>query len=572
MLEQLTIDQIAIIEHSEIPFRPGYNVLTGETGAGKSILIDALGLVLGERADASSIRHGQARATVSATFSELSSAHQQALAEDGLDDPDNPGQAVIRRTLRDGGSKAWINDQNITGGKLKTLAATLVNIHGQHHNQALLKNDEQRRRLDRYAGHRDQLAACTEAYRHWQQLEKERVAWQAARVSDEERLALLAYQLDEIEQLAPQDGEFDELAARQNLLASAEQILASGNKLAAQLSEGDNNLQSALRYAQREAEHLAAIHDNYRETAELLEQSAVYLSEASDALGKQLNKIEHDPEALAETEARMSALHALARKHHIDPGQLPAHWQKLAAEHQTLAQKNQSGSELEAACQTAEADYHAKAAALSAARQKAAPALARDVEQWIRQLGMEKATFAIEVQPAARPAAHGSDDITYTLCANPGQTLQPLAKVASGGELSRVSLAIEVACLDETPTPPPTIIFDEIDTGIGGEIADTVGRLLHTLGQNRQVLCITHLPQVAAYADAHYRIEKHSDGEQTQTRVTALDDEARISEIARMLGSADSDTSREHARAMLASKVWASARAEKTTSSPRNAP
>jgi len=555
MLEQLTIDQIAIIEHSEIHFRPGYNVLTGETGAGKSILIDARGLVLGERADASSIRHGQSRATVSATFSALSSAHQHTLAEDGLDDPDNPGQAVIRRTLRDGGSKAWINDQNITGGKLKTLAATLVNIHGQHHNQALLKNDEQRRRLDRYAGHRDQLAACTEAYRHWQQLEKERVAWQAARVSDEERLALLAYQLDEIEQLAPQDGEFDELAARQNLLASAEQILASGNKLAAQLSEGDNNLQSALRYAQREAEHLAAIHDNYRETAELLEQSAVYLSEASDALGKQLNKIEHDPEALAETEARMSALHALARKHHIDPGQLPAHWQKLAAEHQTLAQKNQSGSELEAACQTAEADYHAKAAALSAARQKAAPALARDVEQWIRQLGMEKATFAIEVQPAARPAAHGSDDITYTLCANPGQTLQPLAKVASGGELSRVSLAIEVACLDETPTPPPTIIFDEIDTGIGGEIADTVGRLLHTLGQSRQVLCITHLPQVAAYADAHYRIEKHSDGKETQTRVTALDDEARITEIARMLGSADSDTSREHARSMLARKA-----------------
>ena len=555
MLEQLTIDQIAIIEHSEIHFRPGYNVLTGETGAGKSILIDALGLVLGERADASSIRHGEKRATVSATFRDLSAAHQQALADDGLDDPDNPGQAVIRRTLRDGGSKAWVNDQNVTGGKLKTLAAALVNIHGQHHNQALLKNDEQRRRLDRYAGHRELLAACADAYRHWQQLEKDHAAWQTARTSDEERLALLAYQLDEIEQLAPQEDEFDELAAKQTLLASADQILASGSRLADQLSDGEHNLHSALRHAQREAEHLAAIHDNYRETAELLEQSAVYLSEASDSLAKQLGKIEHDPEALAETEARMSALHALARKHHIDPGQLPAHWQTLAAEYQALSQKNQSGSELEAACRAAEADYHAKAAALSAARQKAAPALARDVEQWIRQLGMEKATFAIDVQPAARLAAHGNDDITYTLCANPGQTLQPLAKVASGGELSRVSLAIEVACLDETPTPPPTIIFDEIDTGIGGEIADTVGRLLHTLGQNRQVLCITHLPQVAAYADAHYRIEKHSDNHATQTRVTALDDEARITEIARMLGSAASDTSRDHARTMLARKA-----------------
>ena len=555
MLEQLTIDQIAIIEHSEIHFRPGYNVLTGETGAGKSILIDALGLVLGERADASSIRHGEKRATVSATFRDLSAAHQQALADDGLDDPDNPGQVVIRRTLRDGGSKAWVNDQNVTGGKLKTLAAALVNIHGQHHNQALLKNDEQRRRLDRYAGHRELLAACADAWRHWQQLEKDHSAWQTARSSDEERLALLAYQLDEIEQLAPQEDEFDQLAAKQTLLASADQILASGSRLAEQLSDGEHNLQSALRHAQREAEHLAAIHDNYRETAELLEQSAVYLSEASDSLAKQLGKIEHDPEALAETEARMSALHALARKHHIDPGQLPAHWQTLAAEHEALSQKNQSGSALEAACRAAEADYHTKAAALSTARQKAAPALARDVEQWIHQLGMEKATFAIDVQPAARPAAHGNDDITYTLCANPGQTLQPLAKVASGGELSRVSLAIEVACLDETPTPPPTIIFDEIDTGIGGEIADTVGRLLHTLGQNRQVLCITHLPQVAAYADAHYRIEKHSDNHATQTRVTALDDEARITEIARMLGSAASDTSRDHARTMLARKA-----------------
>ena len=555
MLEQLTIDQIAIIEHSEIHFRPGYNVLTGETGAGKSILIDALGLVLGERADASSIRHGEKRATVSATFRDLSAAHQQALADDGLDDPDNPGQVVIRRTLRDGGSKAWVNDQNVTGGKLKTLAAALVNIHGQHHNQALLKNDEQRRRLDRYAGHRELLAACADAYRHWQQLEKDHAAWQTARTSDEERLALLAYQLDEIEQLAPQEDEFDQLAAKQTLLASADQILASGSRLAEQLSDGEHNLQSALRHAQREAEHLAALHESYRETAELLEQSAVYLSEASDSLAKQLGKIEHDPEALAETEARMSALHALARKHHIDPGQLPAHWQQLAAEHAALSQKNQSGSALEAACRAAEADYHNKAAALSAARQKAAPALARDVEQWIHQLGMEKATFAIDVQPAARPAAHGNDDITYTLCANPGQTLQPLAKVASGGELSRVSLAIEVACLDETPTPPPTIIFDEIDTGIGGEIADTVGRLLHTLGQNRQVLCITHLPQVAAYADAHYRIEKHSDNHATQTRVTALDDEARITEIARMLGSAASDTSRDHARTMLARKA-----------------
>ena len=552
MLEQLTIDQIAIIAHSDIRFRPGYNVLTGETGAGKSILIDALGLVLGERADASHIRHGAERATVSATFTHLSPAICQPLAEDALDDPDNPGQIHIRRSLRDGGSKAWVNDQNITGAKLKTLAATLVNIHGQHSNQALLKNDEQRRRLDRYGGHHDQLAACAEAYRHWQALEKQQQDWQQNRAAQEERLALLAYQLEEIENIVPQPDEFSTLAERQSLLAAADEILGKGGQLSAQLSESDHNLKTALRQALREANHLATTSHTFQETAELLEQAVVYLDEASDALNKQLNKIEHDPEALAAVEERMSALHSLARKHHCDPADLPAHWQKLADEHAALAVENEDGSQLAAACQAAETAYRERAAALSAARQQAAPKLAHEVEHWIRQLGMNKATFTIDIAPAVRPATHGTDDITYTLCANPGQTLQPLAKVASGGELSRVSLAIEVACLDEAPTP--TVIFDEIDSGIGGEVADTIGRLLHTLGQSRQVLCITHLPQVAAYADAHYRIEKTSDDKETQTRVTALDDDARIIEIARMLGSADSDTSREHARSMLARK------------------
>ncbi|MDO4643617.1 MAG: DNA repair protein RecN [Cardiobacteriaceae bacterium] len=552
MLEQLTIDQIAIIEHSDIHFCSGFNVLSGETGAGKSILIDALGLILGERADAGVIRHGQERANVSASFINIPPTLQQMLLEEALDDPDNPTQILIRRTLRDGSSKAWVNAQSVTGGKLKNLAASLIAIHGQHSNQALLKTEEQRRRLDRYAGLTKALSDCGAAYQHWQHCIQEWQTWQENRQNQEERLALLAYQLKEIEQIAPQADEFTMLSEQQNILASADEILAKGGQLSQQLYDDENSVQSALRHAVREAEHLTATANNFQEAAELLEQSAVYLDEACSVLNKQLDRIEHDPIALQRIEERMSALYALARKHHQSPENLHILWQTLNQEYQTLNDHNENGAQLKQNCNTAHIDYEQKAAALSAARKKAAPILATEVENWIRQLGMEKATFAIHVEPANRPTASGMDDITYALCANPGQTLQPLNKVASGGELSRVSLAIEVACLDETPVP--TVIFDEIDAGIGGEVADTVGKLLHTLGKNRQVLCITHLPQVAAYADAHYRIEKNSDDKQTQTKVIALDEKERIIEIARMLGSADSSTSREHARSMLLQK------------------
>lgn len=549
MLEQLNIEQLAIIQRSQIRFQSGFNVLSGETGAGKSILIDALSLVLGARADSSSIRHGADKAQVIASFVDNPEHLSKILNEEGLDDPDDTQSCLIRRTVRENASKAYLNDHPVTAAKLKSLSAHLVSIHGQHANQTLVKSDEQRRRLDRFAGHNDLLENVSTAYRDWQKLERAWQDWQQQRSESDERLSLLAYQLEELDEIAPQENEFEQLAAEQNTLASVDSILEHGSQLGDLLQDNNASINSLLRHARQLSEKLAEIDDRFGETHDMIEQSLIHADEAYDALHKRLSRIEHDPDQLATIEARMSALHSLARKHNCTPDELHSHWQALQQEYDNLQHQSSSSDQLDDQRDAALQHYNSVADKLSHARQQAAATLGKEVEGWIRQLGMQRATFAVDVRPAERPAAHGQDDINFLLCANPGQTLQPLSKVASGGELSRVSLAIEVSCLDEAPVP--TIIFDEIDAGIGGEVADTVGSLLHRLSHNRQVLCITHLPQVAAYADHHYLIEKSSDDTSTQTRVTPLDQDTRIIEIARMLGSADSATSREHAKAML---------------------
>lgn len=548
MLDQLTIEHFAIIEKTAIHFRPGLNILTGETGAGKSILIDAVGLVLGERADASAIRHGAEKATISAAFTQLPDALRQQLRDEELDNPDAPDEAQIRRILREGGSKSFVNAIALPGNRLKTLAAQLISIHGQNENHILLKSDEQRQRLDRYSGNSALRDALRDAWQHWQQQRKAWQQWQNEQQAHAEKLELLRYQLEELDNIAPAENEFAELASEQEYLSAINDLLTTGNRLHYLINDAEPALRSGLKQARQLAEQLASTHASFAPLAELIEQSAIYLDESADTLSQQLSRTEHDPETLARVESRMSELHSLARKHHIAPEALSAHHHALRAQVEALESAEENGETLHQHLQEAEKRYHSLARDMHELRRANSARLAQDVENWIRRLGMAQATFAVDISPSAQPGAHGSDDITFLLCANPGQTLQPLAKVASGGELSRVSLAIEVACLDENPVP--TVIFDEIDTGIGGEVADTVGHLLKTLSHNRQVLCITHLPQVAAYADHHYHIEKTSSDTSTQTRVIALDDDTRIIELARMLGSASSDTSREHARAM----------------------
>lgn len=547
MLDQLIIDQFAIIEHTDIRFRPGLNILTGETGAGKSILIDALGLVLGGRADATAIRHGAEKATISAGFIALPAELKQALAEDELES-DDAEEANIRRILRDSGSKSFINGISLPSNRLKPLAAHLISIHGQNENHILLKSDEQRNRLDRYTGQTALRRALAAAWHDWQAQLGALQRFQSACAQQAERLELLRYQLEELDHIAPEDGEFERLSDEQEYLSATDELLAIGTRLQQLISEDDPSLKSALKQARQLALQLAATHDSFAPCAELVEQSAIYLDEALDSLNRQLSRTEHDPQALARIDKRMGELHALARKHNIAPQALHSHHQHIRASVAALENAAEDGLALEKKVTAAARHYDELAAQIHDLRLASRDKLAHEVEAWIRRLGMAQATFAIDITPSAQPGAHGKDDITFMLCANPGSRMQALAKVASGGELSRVSLAIEVACLDENPVP--TVIFDEIDTGIGGEVADTVGHLLKTLSRSRQVLCITHLPQVAAYADHHYRIEKTSDASSTQTRVLPLDDEARIIELARMLGSAASATSREHARTM----------------------
>lgn len=546
MLTRLTIANFAIIEHTAIDFRPGLNILTGETGAGKSILIDAVGLILGGRADAGAIRHGAEKADISATFSALPHTLAAALREDELDNPDRPGEADIRRVLREGGSKSFINSIAVPGNRLKPLAARLIGIHGQNENHILLKSDEQRNRLDRYAGAGELRARLAAAWQDRLQAHKARQHAQSEQQAQAEKRELLRYQLDELDDIAPQEGEFARLSQEQESLTAAHELLTTGDRLLQLIKEAEPSLQSGLKHAQHLGAQLARTHESFAPLAELLEQSAIYLDEAADTLSRQLARTEHDPDTLARVEERMSALHALARKHQCPPEDLAAHHAALRAQFEAIEKSSENLHTLEQAVQQAETHYRELAAQMHAVRMQHGPKLAEDVQAWIRRLGMAQAEFTVELTPSAQAGAHGTDDITFMLCANPGQTLQPLAKVASGGELSRVSLAIEVACLDENPVP--TVIFDEIDTGIGGEIADTIGHLLKTLSQSRQVLCITHLPQVAAYADHHYHIEKVSSQSSTQTRVVPLDEEARIVELARMLGSSKSATSREHAK------------------------
>lgn len=547
MLEQLHIENFAIIEKTAIDFRPGLNILTGETGAGKSILIDAVGLVLGARADASAIRHGAGKADISATFRALPEVLKAQLLEDELEGDDSD-EAVIRRVLREAGSKSFVNGATLPGARLKTLAAHLISIHGQNENHILLKSDEQRNRLDRYLANPALKQAVAAAWHDWQGKLAALKRFERDRAQHAERLELLRYQLEELNAISPKDSEFDEITSEHERLSAADELLESGARLQYLIDDAEPSLKSSLKQARHLAGQLAHLHEDFSPAAELLEQSAIYLDEALDTLNRQLARTEHDPETLARLDRRMSELHSLARKHGITPQQLGSHHAALQAQLEALENAEESGLELAKEVQQTESAYHTLATELHQLRQTHAPELAQDVENWIRRLGMAQAQFAIDIQPAATPGAHGEDDITFMLCANPGSKMQALAKVASGGELSRVSLAIEVACLDENPVP--TVIFDEIDTGIGGEVADTVGHLLKTLSRSRQVLCITHLPQVAAYADHHYHIEKTSDAQSTKTRVLPLDDDARIIELARMLGSAKSDTSREHARAM----------------------
>ncbi len=555
MLKHLHIKNLALIEDLQLPFAPGFTTLTGETGAGKSILLDALGLTLGNRADASLVRHGAKKADITAEY-DLSQLPivQNWLEEQDLEN-DEPDQCLMRRTVTaEGRSKAYINGIAVPLAQLKALADQLIDIHGQHEHQSLMKPQQQLKLLDAYGQLQTQQATVAQHFKVWQTLKQQLETQQAAQSDQQSRLELLQFQLNEFEKVAPQENEFTELAEEQTTLSHANEILTASETAYAAIegSEYDHapaaatQVQTAIEALEQIADYQPALQTQI----EQLNQSLIELQETAADIRHFSQNIELDPARLQEVEERLAELHGLAKKYLIEPEALLEKQQQIEAELHSITHADESLEQLQQAVDEAEETYMQAALSLSQSRQVAAEQLAQAVTQSMQTLGMPNGQFAIEFQPLDTPAASGLDKISFQVTANPGQPLQPLTKVASGGELSRISLSIQVATAEVASLP--TLIFDEVDVGIGGGIAEVVGQKMQQLGQNRQILSITHLPQVAAHGHQHLQVQKQTDGQTTTTQVKLLTPKERIEELARMLGGMKiTQQTRKHAEEML---------------------
>ncbi|MGD8207279.1 MAG: DNA repair protein RecN [Thiohalocapsa sp.] len=551
MLTHIVIKDLAIVSALELDLTAGMTALTGETGAGKSILIDALGLALGEKADPAMIRSGCARAEVGAGF-DLSRCPEATrwLEEQFLADG---GECLVRRVLvRNGRARAFVNGHSASGAQLRALGDLLVDVHGQHAHQSLLRAAEQRALLDAYGGHQPLAAEVADCWRRYRGLDGRWRELTAARAERAERIDLLRFQVDELEALDLGDGELEALDAEQRRLANIGSLQGTAGALVEMLYDGEDALRDRLGRAGRELGELAALDERLSEPREMIEGATVQVEEAAASLRQYLDDLDMDPGRLAEVEDRLGRVHDLARKYRIRPEQLA---ETLAGKCRDLAElerADQSLGDLGAEREAARAELLGRAGDLSRARREAAERLGATVTGAMQELGMAQGRFAVGVASGDEDqlGAHGLDGIAFRVSANPGQPLQPLAKVASGGELSRISLAIQVATAEVGRIP--TLVFDEVDVGIGGGVAEIVGRLLRRLGGARQVLCVTHLPQVAAQAHRQLRVHKRSIDGETFTEIHPLGAEQRVEEIARMLGGTEiTATTRAHAAEML---------------------
>ncbi len=551
MLNLITVQDLVIVSRLELELGPGMTALTGETGAGKSILIDALGLALGDKAEAGLIRGGCERAEISVDVDIADNPPARAwLAEQALDDGD---ECLIRRVLvRRGRARASVNGRAVSSTQLRALGELLVDIHGQHAHQSLLRAAAQRALLDGYAAHQLMTTEVAERYRQFRALDQRWKTLTEARAERVERLELLRFQLEELEALALGEHEIDELDAEQRRLANLGELQATAATLVELLYEGEQSLRDHLGRASADLSGLSRIDPSLGETRELIDGASVQIEEAAANLRHYLDGLEMDPARLGVVEQRIGRIHDLARKYRIAPEQLLGFAAERRDELQALEQADQSLEALANEREQARTLLIERAEALSASRRAAAQRLSQTVTQTMQDLGMGGGRFQVEVETGDADAisAQGLDSIAFLVSANPGQPPQPLAKVASGGELSRISLAIQVATAAVAGIP--TLVFDEVDVGIGGGVAEIVGRLLHRLGENRQVLCVTHLAQVAAQAHQQLRVQKSSRDDQTFTQIDPLDAEQRIDEVARMLGGTEiTETTRAHAAEML---------------------
>ncbi|HET6545490.1 MAG TPA: DNA repair protein RecN [Rhodanobacteraceae bacterium] len=552
MLESLYVKDFAIVGEAEIGFGPGLTVVTGETGAGKSLLVDALLLLGGARGDAGFVRHGSERAELSARFDVRARPDIRAwLAAEDLEDED--GWCQLRRVIRaEGSSRGWINGRPVTLAQMKTLAALLIEIHGQNEHQALLERPRQLALLDAFGGHVEALADIGRIARDWR-LAGVRIDELSRGQDHAERIDWLAHQLDELDRHAIDPGALHELDAEHRRLANAGQLL-QGCAGAAELIDGDGeiSLRRLVARAQGEIGRLAALDERLAPVRDLLDNAEIQIGEADAALSRYQSILDLDPERLAEIEDQLAKLHELARKHRVPMAELKAFAGTLRDELEELRGAGASIARLEAERSRLLAAYAGAAKALGGGRAVAADKLGREVTALMAELGMAGGRFAVELEARepAEPAEHGAERCEFLVSANPDQPPRALRKVASGGELSRISLAIEVAALGLDTAG--TMVFDEVDAGIGGAVAEVVGQKLRRLGSERQVLCVTHLAQVAAQGHRHLRVSKSSDTGTTDIRIEALGESRRRDEIARMLGGIDiTRETRAHAKQML---------------------
>ena len=548
MLRTLCIRDFVIVDSIELEFASGFTVFTGETGAGKSILIDALTLALGGRGDASVVRDGAAKADITAEFATTGEADAW-LAVNAFQNEE--GGALLRRVIDNAGrSKAFINGIAATATQLRDLGEMLVDIHGQHAHQSLLKSEAQRSLLDSQAGLQEDVKVVSLAYRAWRTLVRQREEFEANTNSALLERERLEWQVGELEKLAAKPGEWTEVSNEHSRLSHAASLIEGAQEALTAISEADANpMLSQLSALNQKLAKLADIDEGLRPVIDALEPARIQLQEAVYALNTYLDRIELDPDRLRQVDARLGELHATARKYHVAPEALPQEFDALSAQLRQLADATDLDA-LRAEEAERKAVYAAAADKLTQARTKAAQSLGDAVTMAMQELSMTGGRFAIALQPCAA-ASYGVEQVEFMVAAHPGTALRPLAKVASGGELARIALAISVITSSATTTP--TLIFDEVDSGIGGGVAEVVGRLLKRLGQDRQVLCVTHLPQVASQARQHFQVSKQSAAGRTASNIDALDSKARVEEIARMLGGLEiTATTRKHARELLA--------------------
>ncbi|MCM2311941.1 MAG: DNA repair protein RecN [Steroidobacteraceae bacterium] len=551
MLTHLQIRDFAIVEAVELELQRGFTVLTGETGAGKSILVDALLLAVGGRADSGAVRHGAERAEVSASFAV--GANPAAIAWLDEQQVAHDGEVLLRRSVgSDGRSRAYVNGQAMPAQALRGLGELLVDVHGQLEFQSLARRGYQRELLDESGDLQAECEAMRVAYRRWRELDLERAAFEQRGRDREARLDLLEHYVAELEGLDPKLDEHRQLGEERRRIAALGR-LAEGTAQAESLLAGDTaEVAASLGRALAVVRQLATLDPALAETERLLDEAAIACREAVAGLRRYADALEADPVRQEWVESRLAALEAAARKHRCEVGQLPDLRQQLADELAALRAGAIDLAELERRLGVARDERDRAAARLGDARRRVAAMLDERVTALMQGLGMPGGVFATRVEPRASGeiGEHGADDIEFLVSANPGQPPRPLAKVASGGELSRISLALQVATLHATHRP--CLVFDEVDAGVGGAVAEMVGRQLRALAIAGQVLCVTHLPQVAAQADQQVRVRKQTSGGHTRTALEPLDHDPRVEELARMLGGAAiTARTREHAREML---------------------